>query len=139
MNIDHLHPLSVHFPIALILVGFLFDFLSLIFKKEQWLSKAGLYLMVLGTLGAVAAVLTGEFFSKELTGFAGEKKEFHEIIAKTAMYIMIAASVLRIIPLLMKKEIAWLKWTVFVLFLAGCVFVGYAGLLGGQLVYDIML
>ena len=139
MNTEHFHPLTVHFPIALLLVGFFLEFLSLIFKKEHCLSKAGFYLMILGTLGAVAAYFTGEFFSKDLIGLAGEKKEFHEVMAKTTMFIMIAATIIRIILIRIKKEKTAWKWLVFALYLAGAGFVAYTGLLGGQLVYDIML
>jgi uncharacterized membrane protein len=139
MNIDHLHPLSVHFPIALLLVGLLFDFISLFLKKDRCLSKAGFYLMILGTLGAVVAVITGEYFSKELTGFAGEKKEIHEVFAKVTMWVMLAATVLRAVLVALKKDQGFLKWIVFLLFLIGCGFVGYTGLLGGKLVYEIML
>jgi len=38
---SHIHPMLVHFPIALIMAGFLFDVIFLVFKKEQCLSKAG--------------------------------------------------------------------------------------------------
>jgi len=139
MNFDHLHPLSVHFPIALIMVGFLFDLLYLIFKKEHCLSKAGLYLMVLGTLGAVAAFFTGEYFSKNLLGPAGEMKETHELFAKTTMYLMLGASAIRIYMVMAKKDQSWIKWLVFLLYAVGAGLVSYTGYLGGSLVYDYML
>ena len=136
MELTHLHPLLVHFPVALIIVGFLFDVVSLFCKKEACLSKAGLYLMVLGTLGAVAAFLAGEFFTPELTGDLGKLKEKHEIFAKITMYVMIAASVIRLAVLYYKKTESWYKWLVFVLFLIGTVGVGITGYLGGSIVYD---
>jgi uncharacterized membrane protein len=139
MLTDHLHPLTVHFPIALILAGFLFDFLFIIFKKEHCLSKAGFYLMILGTLGAVAAFLTGEFFSKNLAGPAGDVKEVHEMWAKITMYTMIAASLIRIYLVATKKDKGGLRWLVFVLYLAGAGLVAYTGFMGGSLVYDYML
>ena len=51
----------VHFPIALITVGFLADVFSLFFKNEKCLSKTGFYLMVMGALSAIAAWSTGQF------------------------------------------------------------------------------
>jgi uncharacterized membrane protein len=139
MMTDHFHPLSVHFPIALIMVGFLFDLLYIFFKKEHCLSKAGFFLMILGTLGAVAAFFTGEYFSKDLIGPAGKVKETHEIFAKTTMYLMIGASLIRIYAVAAKKDKGWLKWLVFVLYMAGAGLVSYTGFLGGSLVYDYML
>jgi uncharacterized membrane protein len=58
-----LHPMVVHFPIALILAGILADVAFMVCKKEICFSKAGLYLMILGTLGAAAAFLSGEFLT----------------------------------------------------------------------------
>jgi len=136
MELSHLHPMIVHFPVALIIVGFLFDVVSLFCKKEACLSKMGLYLMILGTLGTVAGYLTGEFFTPELTGELGERKELHEVFAKTTMFVMIAASVIRLAVLYYKKTESWYKWLVFGLFLIGTVSVGITGYLGGTIVYD---
>jgi uncharacterized membrane protein len=139
-DISHLHPLTVHFPVALIITGFFIEVLSLFFnKREPCLSKAGFYLMLLGTLGAVAAFLTGEFFTEELKGKAGEVEELHEVFAKICMYTMVAASVLRIFLMIRKKDNTGWKWAVFSLYFIGTVFVGIAGLYGGTLVYNYII
>ena len=139
-DISHLHPLMVHFPIALLITGFFLEVLSLFFnKKEPSLSKAAFYLMLLGTLGAIFAFLSGEFFTEELEGKAGEIEELHEIFAKITMYTMIVASVLRILLLIRKKENTAWKWVVFSLFFIGTVFVGITGLYGGTLVYNYII
>jgi rubrerythrin/uncharacterized membrane protein len=139
-NTSHLHPLMVHFPVALIITGFFFDVISLFFnKKEPCLSKVGFFLMILGTLGAVGGYLTGEFFTKEYTGALGELKENHEVFAKITMFVMIAASLIRIYLVWKKKENSGLKWLVFLLFFVAVLSVGYTGLLGGNMVYDKMI
>lgn len=136
---SHLHPMLVHFPIALIVVGFLADLLSLIFKRELCLSKAGLYLMVLGTLGAIAAVLTGEFFTKELAGEAGNVQETHELFASITMYTMIIASTLRVYLMVAKKESTKLKWAAFALYGVGALSVSITGFFGGTMVYKFLI
>jgi uncharacterized membrane protein len=139
-NTHHLHPMTVHFPIAIITLGFLVDSLSMFFnKKEPCLSKFGFWLMILGTLAAVLGYLTGEFFSENLTGKMGELKETHELFAKTSMFVMLAASAIRIFLVIRKKETSGLKWVVFVLFFIAVVCIGITGLLGGNLVYDYMI
>ncbi len=136
----HFHPMLVHFPVALIIIGFLFDVISLFFnKKEPCLSKAGFYLMILGTLAAVAGYLSGEFFTAEMSGAAGELKERHELFAKITMFVMIAASLIRIYLVWKKKDQSQLKWLVFALFFIATATVGYTGFLGGSLVYDFMV
>ncbi len=133
---SHFHPLIVHFPVALLITGFVFDFVYLFYKKEHCLSKAGLYLLVLGTLGAFAGYFTGEFFTPEFKGAAGELKENHELFAKITMFVMLAASALRIYLLIKKKEQSPLKWLVFSLVFVGTISVGITGYLGGKIVYD---
>ena len=95
-NTAHLHPLIVHFPIALLIAGFVADTVYLLYKKEVCLSKVGFYLMLAGTLGAVAAVLSGNFFTEDMTGSVEVIRERHETFANITMYVMIVASLLRI-------------------------------------------
>ncbi len=66
-------------------------------------------------------------------------KEIHEIFAKTTMFIMIAASCIRIFLMIRKKENSKLKWLVFGLFFIAVITVSLTGLLGGNLVYNIMI
>jgi len=137
---SHFHPMIVHFPVALIVVGFFADVLSLFFnKKEPCLSKVGFYLMIFGTLGAIAGYLTGEFFTADLSGAAGELKERHELFAKITMFVMIAACLLRIYLVWKKKNNSKLKWLVFFLYFVATCSVGVTGLLGGNLVYNNMI
>lgn len=136
---SHFHPMIVHFPVALITVGFLADVLSLLFKKEQCLSKAGYYLMILGALSAIAAFLTGEFFTAEMTGAASEVKENHEIFAKITMYVIGIAAIIRIFITIQKRENSKLKWLIFALYAIAMIAVGITGFLGGTLVYNYMM
>ena len=53
-----LHPLVVHFPIALLLCALGCDVLALLIRRPA-LHRVALWNLALGALGAVAAVLTG--------------------------------------------------------------------------------
>jgi uncharacterized membrane protein len=137
---SHLHPMLVHFPVALIAVGFLFDLAYIFYKKEFCLSKAGFYLMILGTLGAIAAYTTGQFFTDQPTqGEILGVFEKHETAALITMIAMILASIVRIYLVMTKKEESSLKWLSFILYLIGFCAVGYTGFLGGTMVYNFML
>ena len=57
---DGIHPLIVHFPIALLLAAPLFVLLGFLPKVGRGFALAGLVLMALGTIGAYVAVETGE-------------------------------------------------------------------------------
>lgn len=139
-NPDHFHPIIVHFPVALIIVGFLADVLSLFFKEEKCLSKTGFYLMVLGALAAIAAWTSGQLFTDEPTqGEIVKVFERHENGALITMILMILGASLRIWLVIKKREETQLKWVVFVLFFLAFAAVTYTGFNGGRMVYDFML
>ena len=55
---QHLHGASAHFPIALIIVSFGFDFAAVVFKHPSWRTVAFWTLIVAAGI-SVASVLTG--------------------------------------------------------------------------------
>lgn len=64
-----LHPLVVHFPIALLVVALVFEFLR--FRRgENKPSSGGMICLVLGTIGAIAAATLG-WSSAESSGYGG--------------------------------------------------------------------
>ena len=56
---SELHPVAVHFPVALLLVAPLFVLVAALSRSRGWFAAA-LLLMALGTAGAWVAVGTGE-------------------------------------------------------------------------------
>jgi uncharacterized membrane protein len=135
----YFHPMVVHFPIALIIGGLLADTLFIIYKQASWLSKAGFSLMILGTLGACAAFLTGTLFTSEPTeGDIVSVFETHHTLAHITLTIMLMVSLLRIYAVIKHKENR-LKWIIYGLFLIGTVAVSATAFFGGKMVYSYML
>ncbi|QXD15223.1 hypothetical protein GQ464_017765 [Rhodocaloribacter litoris] len=81
-EIPYLHPLVVHFPLALILVGALTVFLWLIRGTVFW-QRCALFLYSLGMAGALLAYFTGEAMEEAVEGAAivEELVELHEQMA----------------------------------------------------------
>ena len=137
---SHLHPMIVHFPIALIIVGFTADVVSLFFKNEKCLSKTGFYLMVLGALAAIVAWSTGQLFTFEPTeGEIAKVFQQHEAGATVTMILMIIGSVFRIWLVIQKKEETQLKWIAFGFYFLSFAAVMYTGLMGGTMVFNYMM
>ncbi|MEI7898323.1 MAG: DUF2231 domain-containing protein [bacterium] len=135
----HFHPMLVHFPIAIITVGFLFDLLSFAFKKETWLNKAGYWLEIIGMAGAIFAFGSGYFFTSPMEGEAGMMREKHEFFATASLISIIVATLFRIVVDYMNKETTNMKYLSLGLYFIALVFVSITGYLGGTLVLDYMI
>ena len=133
---SHIHPMIVHFPIALLIVGFLFEIAGLILKKD-FFSRAAFYLLILGTLGVIAAYISGSYAGEGVTETGALKNalETHEDAALLTLWLMVGAALLRIAYVLLKAKNKFLKWAAFVLFFIGVVSVARTGYYGGELVY----
>lgn len=81
---DGLHPLVVHFPIALLLVAPLFILLGVVLSRGRPFLWAALLLMTIGTAGTFFAVSTGEAAGKlaERTPQINAVLEHHENLAE---------------------------------------------------------
>lgn len=139
ISTTHFHPMLVHFPIALVALGFIAEIAALFFKKEVCLSRLGFYLLIFGTLSAVMAWFTGSFFTAEMAGAAGEVKETHELFASITLVTLLVATALRIVIQSKGKENSGLKWVAFILYGLAAILVSITGFYGGTLVYNYMM
>ena len=127
----------VHFPIALLIVGFLSDFVGLVAKRE-FLSKVGFYLLILGAVGIVAAYLSGDAAGEGLAegGALKYALETHENAALLTVWLVGATALARIAMVVTKKFNGALRWIPVLMFLAGVLSLARTGHYGGQLVFN---
>ncbi len=136
---SHLHPMLVHFPIALIAIGFLAELTFLFFKKEICLTKMGYYLLIVGTLAACVTWLSGSFFTADMAGAAEQVKETHALIATITVLLSVLTSILRTYMLFEKNENTTLKIVSFIFYALAALSVSATGFFGGTLVYNFMM
>ncbi len=136
LDLTHLHPMVVHFPIALILVALLFDMVSL-FTQRELFSKMALYLLLLGTLGLIAAFLTGDLAeeSVEKTRALHRVLETHEEAGELAMWFMIVVAAARLAMVYFRRNQGVFQWAGLVAVLIGAILVIRTAYYGGELVY----
>ncbi len=139
LSSGHFHPMLVHFPIAIITVGFFFDLFSIFYKKESCLSKTGYWLEIIGMAGAIFAYGSGYFFTSPMEGEAGIMRDKHEFFATLTLISIIFATLFRIVIAYLNKETTNMKYLSLGLLFLSVIFVSVAGYLGGSLVIDYMI
>ena len=133
---DHpLHPMIVHFPIALLMTSVLFDAASQMFKRES-LRDGALWLLALGILGGIAASLTGSVAEEaaEKAGIAESLIETHESLAFATLAIF---SLLFVWRLYLRNQFTRQTLAIYLLVaIAGIGTLSATGYYGGDLVYE---
>jgi uncharacterized membrane protein len=146
---DALHPLVVHFPIALLLVAPLLVILGLLLRPEKGRSFlfAALVLMVLGTAGSYLAVASGEAAAQlaERGGGVDALLENHEEMAETVRMVFTVLSLvfaaILVVPHWLRRPLTrTLATSLMVVFLAfygaGALLLANTAHAGGRLVHE---
>ena len=132
-----LHPLIIHFPVALLVSALLFALLAILIKNKQELFKELLFWnIILGTIGAVLAVITGLVAESNLVhnNAIHTIMETHELLG----YIITSAFVIISVWLILRKTKMQIKEFASLTFFIALfsVLVGYTAHLGGKMVYQ---
>ena len=129
-----IHPIVVHFPIALLCASVVFDALSLRWPTGG-LRETSLYTLLAGVMAAGVAVVTGGM-EEDLAKRAGAPEsvlELHESLGQVTLVIFVVLLGLRL-----AMQLGWLK-EIRALSLGlgaiGIVILSLAGYWGGDLVY----
>ncbi|HSN09869.1 MAG TPA: DUF2231 domain-containing protein [Hanamia sp.] len=132
---SHLHAMFIHFPIALLIVGFLSEVISL-FSKKEFFKIGGFYLLVLGTLGTIASYLSGNAAGEGIEEGPLEKvMELHEQAATITLWLTIITAIVYVTIFIFQYKQSWVKIVSIILFAAVIGSIARTGYLGGQLVY----
>ena len=142
-----LHPLIVHFPIALLTLGAIVQLIAL-WRPDFW-NRLANFSLITGFISGVAAYLTGdagEHFARQVFGTKEEAIHLHESFAFFTLVVfgvIVAIKIYQMFPLFsqLKKYARFSSSKVFiplllVLSLAGGTLVFLTGHYGGKLVYS---
>ena len=130
-----IHPMLVHFPIALLSAAVFFEFIALRWRPEET-RAASLYTLVLGLGGAALSVISGHMAeeSVEHSGVPESVLEVHEKLGFAVLWIFAALLGLRLaewLGLIEKRPVALLSVGI-----VGILVLFVASYYGGSLVYD---
>lgn len=124
----HLHGGLTHFPIALAISSFVFDFLGAASAKSS-LRAAGLWTIILAALASIPAVATG-FFTAAYDYPGGAGVVIHRNVSLVAGVLLVVLAAWRAIKRDDLSRRAWVAYLVGVLMAAGSV--GLTGWLGNK-------
>ncbi|MGH7741027.1 MAG: DUF2231 domain-containing protein [Candidatus Eiseniibacteriota bacterium] len=132
-----IHPVIVHTPIALLIFSALFELAGRALDADWW-RRAAFTLLLLGTLGAAAAVITGTRAgdAAEHQGVAEQPIDSHEDAGKLTLGLAIGAVVVRLLASRAGTLRGVAGGLALALQLAAAIMVGVAGYRGGRLVYE---
>lgn len=135
--IPNIHPLVVHFPIALLVIAVLFDLSRLWFKNQDWLHKTVLALYTTGTVGLIAAFFSGRqaVNTVSVTGEAVPVVTTHEDWALYTLIFFALFTLMRFWSWWKELEKSWVRPALIFPALIGIGMLWYTGDLGSQLVY----
>ncbi|MCM8812173.1 MAG: DUF2231 domain-containing protein [Candidatus Omnitrophica bacterium] len=132
---ENLHPVFVHFPVALLLTSCGIEAAALALKRSAW-HRVSIWNLALGTIGAAAAVVTGRMAQET----AKHTFEIHQVMSlheKLGYVVLGLCSAVLAWRLLRKDRLKtayrWLAWG---LLLAACGVMVFSAHLGGRLVYE---
>lgn len=130
---SHIHPIIVHFPIALIIVATCYD-LFLIITKRKVSPKQGFWLWAVAFLSAWIAIGTGpEDDARGNTNVF----HYHETLADVATIISFIVVAVRVFFMYKKKDFLKFSLVVYcILSLLCTVSILSVGYFGGKMVYD---
>jgi len=132
------HPPVVHFAIAMVIMGVLFDIAGFVLRKES-LKHAGFWSMMVGVIAVWGAAITGhqaeELVEHAVEGTKAYKVlEEHEELGEILPWAVSAIGLLRLFLFFKKNNLLFAAYLIAGLAVAGAV--GFQGKIGGKLVYE---
>jgi len=142
ISIALIHPMLVHFPIVLLIIGFAMDIIVLLIKKDltsrQCLPMIALAALLLGTLSAGIAAIFGDIaFDKAISlGFPSGPLETHQSLALITITVFSFCCLLRLLALWRRYPLKGISGWISVLpGMVGVVLLIFTAYYGGELVY----
>jgi len=133
-----IHPLIIHFPIALLSLAVGLTALAVIYSRE-WITNSTLSLYVLGTLGALVSFISGRSAADSI-GLNLKAEVAIGTHSNWALYTLIYFGVFTCIyygvMFILKKESILFKIILAVLAVGGFLLLGQTAEYGGRLVFE---
>lgn len=131
------HPLIVHFPIALLLTSILADLLGLL-RPGSVFKEIAFFLLILGAVGAIAAGVSGDRASETVAPLPAlrEAVEQHEDFGTGTIWLFLALLLARLYLVTKGRFVSIFRTTYLLISLIAGGLLMATGYSGGRLVYE---
>ncbi|MGD9489349.1 MAG: DUF2231 domain-containing protein [Calditrichaceae bacterium] len=131
------HAQVVHFPVALFLTAVLVELMSLFWQKS-FFSKVSLLLLILGSVTAFWALITGDTAAEAVRHIDGIEPllSTHQNAGKLAAWYFLFLTVFKTGLMKLGKDLLPWRLIVSMGLIFGAVLIYRTGLFGGKLVYE---
>lgn len=130
----NLHPLFVHFPIALLAFAVLVQLTVLFFPKNTDLKWLTFFLLLAGCIGSFIAIQTSVHISGDADDKAIEIFETHRLFGLYTLWFSLGATIIRFITIKWFRN-KWMEIILTAIILTTGTLVAITGHHGAQLVY----
>lgn len=137
----NIHPKIVHFPLAFLALYPLMELIFILTKKD-FFTKAATLFLVIGTVGALLAVFTGNqahTYIKNWSDASSNIFDSHQTFANLTMWFFTGLLAIKIYWLIKRKIDLRKIIVLFLLSLLGCYLVYQTGNYGGKLAEKIIV
>ena len=128
-SLETIHPLIVHFPIALLSTGLFFDILSMIFHREDF-EHAGFWCMLMGIISCLFSNFTGLIAFLTEGSFSDLFQFTHSLLAWCVTFIFAILFYVRIQYQLDLQYSAWKQYLYLLIHVLAVSILFYAAHLG---------
>jgi uncharacterized membrane protein len=135
----NVHPLIVHFPIALFFLAFLLDVVSISFRRVTGLRIAAVLVYALGALSAGVTYLTGNQAAESVfipTGAIAAVNDHQDLALYTLIFFGIYAAIRVALLVIVRQARPSIQVPVALLALVGLYLLWQTGESGGRLVFE---
>jgi uncharacterized membrane protein len=144
IDLVHIHPMLVHFPIVLFLVAIAVQLLTLVrggdLSARACLPSIGLVALALGAMAALAAAVFGDIALDRAVelGFPQGPLETHQELGLTTTVLLVALAVVQGLAWWRKISLKAARgWVLALVGVVGCLILLLTAYHGGNLVYKI--
>lgn len=132
-----LHPLIIHFPIALLIVGVVCDVIGIL-GQRVFFQKMGYTLFALGAIASIPAALTGDqaaHVAQHIPNITADL-DWHDTLGTATALSAVIITLIRTHLTFKKQFVGPVQYAYLILAIVTAILVSASGYTGGRLVYD---